>query len=164
MKGLARQLRRIQHDLRPAHIDLGLSYSVEMFCAAYQAAHADVKLDVQMDFAEKDIPASLRIALFRLVQESLNNIAKHSKATRATVSVVRTREELIASIRDDGTGFVVRGTETGAGLGLRTMRERVELSGGIFTLQTASGEGVTLTAEWGKEALLLYDNAHFVSA
>lgn len=148
VKGLARQLRRIQNELRPAYIDLGLINSIQIFCQDYQVAHPDIKLDVEVETGEK-LPPTLRIVIFRLVQEGLNNIAKHSRATRVSLSIINTGEEVVASIRDDGCGFNpdIIGTN-GRGLGLKTMRERVELSGGSFFLETAPGQGTLIVSDW----------------
>lgn len=152
VKGLARQLRRIQNELRPAYIDLGLLNSIRIFCRDYQAAHPELRLEVEAE-TDETLPPSLRVVIFRLVQESLNNIAKHAGATRASLSIITTGEEVVVSIRDDGRGFdPTAAAGAGRGLGLKTMRERVELSGGAFTLETAPGKGTLITADWSRNA------------
>lgn len=152
VKGLARQLRRIQNELRPAYIDLGLLNSIRMFCRDYQVAHPELRLDVEAE-TDETLPPSLRVVIFRLIQEGLNNVAKHSGATRASLSIINTGEEVVVSLRDNGRGFDPAALHiAGRGLGLKTMRERVELSGGTFTLETSPGRGTLITAEWNRDA------------
>ncbi len=165
VKGLVRQLRRIQYELRPAHIDLGLLNSLEWFCNDYQIAHPHIRLRVRTSFRERErerdetaLPASLRIVLFRVVQEGLNNIAKYSGAARAWIAIVTTAQGLTVIVRDDGRGFAPETAGTTPGLGLKSMRERVELSGGTFRLDTAPGKGVRIRAHWSGSTLRLYDS------
>lgn len=97
----------------------------------------------------------LRIVLFRLVQESLNNVAKHSGAHHVEIRIHRTPSALCLRIADDGRGFsppppgetAARPDESG-GNGLRNMRERVELSGGRFRIDSAPGRGTRICAVW----------------
>ncbi len=156
VKGLARQLRRIQNELRPAYIDLGLVNSIKMFCQDYQSAHPDLLLDIEAK-TDETLPGTLRIVIFRIIQESLNNIAKHSKATRVSLSIINTGEEVVVSVRDNGCGFEYSAPEAQRGLGLKTMRERVELSGGNFTLETKRGKGTLITAYWNQHAAVWMD-------
>ena len=156
VKGLVRQLRRIQYELRPAHIDLGLLNSLEWFCNDYQIAHPHRERERERD--ETALPASLRIVLFRVVQEGLNNIAKYSGAARAWIAIVTTAQGLTVIVRDDGRGFAPETAGTTPGLGLKSMRERVELSGGTFRLDTAPGKGVRIRAHWSGSTLRLYDS------
>lgn len=150
VKGLARQLRRIQNELRPAHIDVGLLTSLEWFCKDYQGAYSHLRLDLAADVDENDIPMTLRIVLFRVIQESLNNIAKHSGATSVKIRLQKQGNTLKVSVTDNGVGFDITAAmgmqETGRGL--KSMRERVELSGGTFIIRSKPNKGTQLTACW----------------
>lgn len=157
VKGLVRQLRRIQYELRPAHIDLGLLNSLEWFCNDYQTAHPHIRLRVRTSFDENALPASLRIVLFRVIQEGLNNIAKYSEAGRAWIAIVSTAQGLTVIVHDDGKGFDLETAGATPGPGLKSMRERVELSGGTFRLDTVPGKGVRIKAHWSGSTLHLYD-------
>lgn len=156
VKGLMRQLRRIQYELRPAHIDLGLLNSLRWFCDDWQAAHPDVRLRLRTRFEEAALPAALRIVLFRLIQESLNNVAKHSGARTAGVVVADARQGLLVTVADDGKGFDPQTPLAEPGLGLQSMRERVEFSGGVFRLRSEPGRGVVVKAIWTATALRFY--------
>lgn len=112
----------------------------------------------QRERDETALPASLRIVLFRVVQEGLNNIAKYSGAARAWIAIVTTAQGLTVIVRDDGRGFAPETAGTTPGLGLKSMRERVELSGGTFRLDTAPGKGVRIRAHWSGSTLRLYDS------
>lgn len=146
IRGMARQLRRIQYDLRPAHLDVGFLPSLHWFCEGWLLANSRIALSLQLDIGEEDIPIPLRIVLFPLVQEGLNNVARHSQARQTEICISRTAEELRMSLADDGCGFVL--SDAGDGNGLRNMRERVELSGGVFRIESAPGRGTRILAVW----------------
>lgn len=146
IRGMARQLRRIQYDLRPAHLDVGFLPSLHWFCEDWLLANARISLSLRLDIGEEDIPIPLRIVLFRLVQEGLNNVARHSQASQVEIRISRTGEALRMSLADDGCGFALSGE--GEGNGLRNMRERVELSGGDFRIASAPGRGTRILAVW----------------
>lgn len=152
IRGMARQLRRIQYDLRPAHLDVGFLPSLHWFCEDWLLANPRIALSLRLDIGEEDIPVPLRIVLFRLVQEGLNNVARHSQASQAEISISRTEEELCMSLADNGCGFVP--SDGGGGNGLRNMRERVELSGGAFRIESGPGRGTRILAVWKTADLL----------
>jgi PAS domain S-box-containing protein len=94
------------------------------------------------------IPDRLQPTVFRLVQESLNNVAKHAGAKRVWVEIGQADEVpyLALTVRDDGLGFDPAAT-SGSGLGLRQMQQRVKKVGGTFTLESQDGCGTTITAQ-----------------
>ena len=109
-----------------------------------------MRLELAADVDENDIPTALRIVLFRVIQESLNNIAKHSRATSAKIRLQKQGNTLKVSVTDNGVGFDMT-TAMGmqkTGRGLKSMRERVELSGGTFILRSKPNKGTQLTAYW----------------
>ena len=91
-----------------------------------------------------------RTVLFRVVQESLTNVARHSRASRADVSIEERPDGICMKIKDDGKSFQVERMLHGKGskhLGLLGMRERLEMVGGRFSVESVPGKGTTITAE-----------------
>jgi two-component system, NarL family, sensor histidine kinase DegS len=88
-------------------------------------------------------------ALFRSVQEAVNNIARHSGADNALIEIDRTTDALRIEIEDDGVGFdlgaVTSTPDSGRGLGLLGLRERIELLGGTATIDSSPGDGTRVT-------------------
>lgn len=84
--------------------------------------------------------------IYRVLQEALNNVAKHSQAKSVLVSLRKLRSAMELAIDDKGIGFDLENAR--AGLGLASMRERVELSGGMFSLESAQGKGTVIRAIW----------------
>ena len=98
------------------------------------------------------MPDSLKIVIYRVLQESLNNIAKHSQATLVCFSLKATNGKIELAIDDNGVGFdveqVLSGEESRRGIGLAGMKERTELSGGFFSVESHAGAGTTVRASW----------------
>ncbi|MDQ2683300.1 MAG: ATP-binding protein, partial [Chloroflexota bacterium] len=93
---------------------------------------------------ERRYAGPVEIATYRVVQEALTNIARHAHAEHASVQIQDDAETLTVTIRDDGHGFLPNGG--GRTSGLSGMRERVELLGGMLTLDSREGRGTTITA------------------
>ena len=90
------------------------------------------------------------MALYRITQEALNNIVKYAAATKVSVALSSTTTSVCLSIADNGKGFVHQGglpQDAGSGWGLTIMRERAELVGGRFRLDTVPGKGTSVTVE-----------------
>ena len=94
------------------------------------------------------VPAAAGYAAYRVVQEALNNVAKHAQASRVSVVLRRSRSTLVVSIEDDGVGFDLSGpVQIGGrqrGYGLTVMRERAQALGGTFAVETTRGGGCTI--------------------
>ena len=92
------------------------------------------------------------MVIFRITQEALNNIAKHSGADWMLLSLGKTKGTLMLVIRDNGRGFEVEKALTkeitDRGLGLASMRERAQLSGGTFSIESAFGKGTVVRVTW----------------
>jgi PAS domain S-box-containing protein len=147
------EVRRIQTDLRPATLDsLGLLATIRSFCRKFQTTYPSISIRQQVDIEEGEIPASLKIVIYRISQEALNNVAKHSKADLAHLFVRKREGKMELVIQDNGQGFDVNEAlsreSPGQGLGLPSMRERAELSGGLFTIDSAIGKGTTIRSSW----------------
>lgn len=142
-------VRRISMELRPPMLDdLGLLATVSWFCREYRALFPELDVKVNIDIEEREIPEPLKLAMFRILQEALNNIGKH--ATASCVSIEIARKETLASmvIQDDGQGFAVKDLPPGRGFGLGSMRERAKLSGGRLAIKSLPGAGTSVRAHW----------------
>lgn len=143
-----RDVRRIIFALRPLDIEtIGFLPAIIKFAKEFGAANEiDVALDTEGNFA--GLPPKLETALFRLTQETLNNIRKHARAKHAWVTLVLHDGAVMLTVRDDGRGFDVNQASKAArargSVGLVQMRERAERAGGVFTLDTAPGKGTRI--------------------
>ncbi len=157
VKKLAMHLRRIQNELRPPQLELGLEATVADFCEEYGRVFAPLPIDLSVALDEDRLPPNLPIVIFRIIQEALSNIAKHSGATRASVSLGMDGDVLRLEIRDDGKGFSVAeklaDVSVKSGLGLKSLRERAQLSSGALTIDSAPGRGTVITVLWDEAAL-----------
>jgi PAS domain S-box-containing protein len=147
------ECRRMQQDLRPALLDdLGLLPTLSWFCRRYQTIYTGIQVVMEQTLEEADIPDSLKVVIFRITQEGMNNIAKHSKADLVRLSLGKKAAGIELVLKDNGQGFdpnKVPGLASAKwGLGLTSMKERAQLSGGILTVESAEGKGTTLRASW----------------
>ncbi len=147
------EVRRISMDLRPSILDdLGILATIEWFCREYQKFYPHIALNKQVAIAENDIPEPLKVVIYRIMQEAFNNIAKHASADRVNLAFAKEAQHITLSISDDGRGFDMKQHGNGSGqyrgLGLHSMRERAELSGGVFHIDTHPGEGTQIRAQW----------------
>ena len=146
------ETRSIYQGLRPPMLDnLGLLATLEWFCREFQSVHSNLQLDLKTRIEEEEIPDHLRVTVFRMVQEALNNVAKHSGAERVELSVAKNQGSIELTIQDDGVGFDLTSiTEENGGrsLGLAGMRERVETTGGRLYIESAPDKGTILHALW----------------
>jgi signal transduction histidine kinase len=98
------------------------------------------------------VPGSLKIVIYRILQEAMNNAARHSKASELFVSLKQEAGRLQLRVRDNGMGFHAEQppSEEGLdrGLGLASMKERTELSNGSFSIESHPGVGTTILASW----------------
>jgi signal transduction histidine kinase len=139
--------RRIQMDLRPSVLDdLGIIATFGWFMREFQKVYSRISVEKQVSVQENEIPDSLKTVLFRVMQEAMNNIAKHSKANLVRLSLRKMDDRIELSIEDNGAGFDPKTIKQG--LGLTSMRERTELSGGSFAVKSILGKGTTIKARW----------------
>ena len=111
-----------------------------------QKSYPHIKVQKQIEVSEQDISEGIRIVIFRVLQEALNNFAKHGKGDRVDLSLSKSNGAFALTIRDNGQGFDLE--KARKGLGLESMRERVELSGGEFQIESTIGQGTTIRAIW----------------
>ena len=147
------EVRRISKNLRPAILDdFGIIATVSWLCQEFETIYPGIILDKEIDLQEKEVPDILKIVIFRLSQEALNNIIRHSHADRVSLSLKRKGPGIELTIRDNGVGFeadrVMAGEFNERGLGLAGMNERTRLSGGTLIIESHKGAGTTVSASW----------------
>ncbi len=144
------EVRDIALDLRPYHLDkLGLTTSIESIIRR-SSESGTLALVSDIDPIDNVFPKGEEIHIYRIVQEALNNVAKHSEATEASVSVKRNFDRIRVTVRDNGKGFEApRSTlpgpgEFSRGFGLFGLGERARILGGTLQIGSAPGQGTTL--------------------
>src|SRR5881396_3815424 len=151
IKGLLNEvekhLRRYSHELRPTILDdLGWIPAIR-FLAEGISKRANLPIHIQTRISGR-LPGPAETALYRIVQESLNNAVKHAKARNIWIRAWRENRVLHCSIRDDGEGFDAhraQGTPGRKGLGLIAMQERVSAIGGTLRIQSGPGQGTEIS-------------------
>jgi signal transduction histidine kinase len=143
--GTIDDVHRVIFDLRPSVLDdLGLLPAIRWYA---QRQLEPCGVAVRYDGADVDLhlPPEIQTALFRTVQEAINNIARHARAEHALIEIDHGVDGLQIAIEDDGVGFDVREAgstiDSGRGLGLTGIRERMELLGGTATIDSSPGDG-----------------------
>lgn len=146
-----REVREASHSLHPSVIRVGLLPAVRTLLESFEgefkvsldAAEEVVRLD---DVLTNRIPEPVRLVAYRVLQEGLSNIRRHSGAKSLAVFLGLTPEgELIVTVMDDGHGFDVE--KTGPGLGLSSIADRVAVAGGIWEVRSTPGGGTALSVK-----------------
>jgi PAS domain S-box-containing protein len=153
LKTVIHEVRRMQTELRPQVLDdLGIVATINWFCRKYQKIYTNLTVEKQVEVEEISIPAALKPVIFRIMQEAMNNVTKHSHAKKATLRIHRRNGLLKFSIKDNGVGFVLEEAlavhRRNSGIGLDSMRERAELSGGKLVIDSKLGEGTVIEISW----------------
>ena len=157
IKNLVEEVRRISSHLSPSMLeDFGIQVALEWLCKEFKTQNRGLNVSCSMRIDESDTPELVKVAIYRVVQEAFNNVAKHSSATNVDALLEYADDAVELIISDNGNGFDLseakRGYDGKSGLGLRNMRERVEATGGTFTLESTPDNGVIVHAKWaGKE-------------
>ena len=141
---IIQSIRRISTELRPAVLDLGLAAAVEWQVQEFQA-RSGIQCKVRLLTREVFAPDA-STAMFRILQETLTNVARHAKATRAEMVLQKQRDRLVLLIRDNGRGFDQADPSLSKSLGMLGMRERAAILGGQVNISSAPGKGTTVTA------------------
>ncbi len=146
VEGSAIAIRRIVGDLRPLILDdLGISAAAKTLAADFGARTGlDIKFDSVDDFAE--LPESHQTALFRILQESLTNVARHAGAGEVRIRLRSQRGGVLLSVRDNGCGFAEEARGKQGSFGLFGMTERAHQLGGFLSVVSAPGSGTEVTA------------------
>ena len=141
---ITEDVHNLSHRLHSSALDyLGLVPAVQRLVSEFSTRHG-----IAIDFTHSSVPARLpsevALCLFRVTEEGLTNVAKHSQATSARVRLSAADEGIHLVIEDTGTGFDPRILEQRAGLGFVSMRERLRVLGGTVRVQSAPSHGTSI--------------------
>lgn len=147
------EVRRIYTGLRPTLLDdLGILATIEWFSREFQNTYENITVELSFDIDESEIPEALKTVIFRVVQEAFNNIARHSGAELVELSLKKKVAAIELTIEDNGEGvdlsFLGERRDPRRGLGIAGMRERTELAGGSFRIESTLGQGTIVRATW----------------
>jgi signal transduction histidine kinase len=144
LSDVSSDLHVLSRQLHPGLLEsLGLVASLKRICTEFSSQY---KLEVQFIHRDipKEIPGNVALCLFRIVQEGLRNIAKHSGAPTAEIELVGNADQIYLSISDSGHGFNVESAQEAIGLGLISMRERLRLVGGHLSIESELNWGTRI--------------------
>ncbi|MEZ9699399.1 cache domain-containing protein [Vibrio sp. 10N.261.46.E12] len=148
------EVRHISHQLRPSSLDdIGLEAALSSLLLDFQA-HSGIEVETLFSTQQGKLKSEAATTLYRVVQESLNNIEKHAQATKVRVIAQQIGNVLQLLIQDNGVGFNTYKAMEKRGIGLRNMRERVEFIGGDFELMSEIGLGTEITVLLTLEGLM----------
>ena len=141
---IASDVHNISHRLHPSKLEaLGLVATIRAYCRDLS------RQSLEVEFSEQGNPSGIApdvsLSLFRIVEEALSNVARHSGASEAQVALIDTGGEIVLRVSDSGRGFA-NATDPTTGLGLVSMRERLQAVGGMLTIASRPGAGTTVEA------------------
>ena len=153
VKSALAELRRISMNLRPSTLDdLGIVATLSWYFREFEAACPGIRIERDITAKESEVPNPLKIAIFRIVQEGTSNALKHAKADGIKVSFASVGGHIDLLIEDNGRGFdpasVAEHRDFNHGMGLQSMKERAELSGGRYEFRSAPGNGTRIHVQW----------------
>ncbi len=139
-RDIGRDVHCLSHDLHPPKLELlGLSPAIAGLCHDVASQHS-VRIEFRQGAGSHGVSPDAALCLFRVTQEALQNVVKHSGARTATVYLTRDQQRIHLHVEDDGKGFA-GGSNGSAGLGLLSMRERVDMTGGRMVIRSVPGQG-----------------------
>jgi PAS domain S-box-containing protein len=150
---LSKDIHDISRQIHPSILDdLGLVNAIKSECAAFTQREG-INVEYETSNVPLSIPRNVKICIYRIIQESLRNIARHAGTDKAQVSLTCSDGNLFLTIRDNGIGFDTLHMQVRKGIGLRSIHERVRLIQGEFSVQSKPGEGtvIKVTAPFAKE-------------
>jgi signal transduction histidine kinase len=144
-----KESKRIAAALRPLTLDdLGILTTLRGYFKQFGEQHRGIRIESRIAIREEDVAEEHKIMLYRILQEALANVAKHSRAEAVEIGLKIANGSLVLEVRDNGSGFdshaVMSRNEALRGLGLKSMRERVEMCRGTFSIGSAAGRGTLL--------------------
>jgi len=146
IKGAGAELRFLLYELRPEMLERNTLLELIQRLIDSVKARKKITLSLQFEGGDCQLPNEVKIALFRMAQEGLNNIIKHAQATEANVYLYCQSRKVELRLRDNGQGFDTQ--QISSGLGLVGMRERALKIGATFELRSAPGQGTELILLW----------------
>jgi PAS domain S-box-containing protein len=146
IKEIAAKVSNLSHRLHSSELEfLGLAVAVERLCRDFGRQYG-IDVNHQIQTLPRHLDGGISLCFYRLVQEALQNVVKHSRASRVDLSLFCNNGELLLTIVDNGQGFETVTKSFRSGLGLVSMRERVKLIGGFLDITSHIGQGTRLQA------------------
>ena len=143
--GTFQKVRNFIFELRPMMLDdLGLVPTVRRYSEAFKD-QAGIDISVTITGSERRLESYLEVMLFRAIQELLGNAARHSQASLVKVLVDLGEDRVRVSVDDNGKGFDPESVQQGNSLGLKLIRERAEMLGGNFEIDSTIGTGARIS-------------------
>jgi signal transduction histidine kinase len=144
-----RETRRISAQLRPSILDdLGLFPTMDWFCREFEKIYPEIRILRKLEIQEDDIAEPMKVVIYRVMQEAMNNVAKHSEAELVKLSLINAGNNVELSIVDDGRGFDLEKTisksDPMSGYGLTGMIDRAEICGGRLDIASTKGQGTAI--------------------
>jgi signal transduction histidine kinase len=137
-------VREISHNLRPYQLDrLGLSDTLRSVLETVRSS-TTIRIKAQIDDIDSLLAPEAEINVFRIIQEGMNNILKHSKAKDAEITVARIGGRLAIQLKDNGRGFSPASNSEMRSFGLTGINQRVSLLGGTCSIESLPGHGTTI--------------------
>lgn len=147
LKETVGSIRRIASELRPSLLDdLGLSAAMEWHLKEFEK-RSGVQTHFDSNIPDTELPDGIRIALFRILQESLTNVARHAQASHVVVTIVYHDGAIAMNITDDGNGMDTSRLKHSKTYGILGMKERAGMMGGNYSIESAPGKGTTISVE-----------------
>ena len=144
---IAVKVRRLAHDLRPPVLDaLGLKVAMQTYCTEF-TRRTRLPINLEIDPSLSSLPDMYNLTLYRVLQETLNNIVKHAHASQAWVELSVEDAMLSLTVQDDGHGMMGGENVQSNGIGLSGLQERLMIAGGKLTISSSPNNGTILTAE-----------------
>lgn len=144
---IASRMKSMAFTLRPPGLDiLGLGAVLREYFSQ-STKSSSIKIEFRENLADTKLDKDVEIALYRIIQEAIYNILKHSHAKKVDIDLIVNNRELQVIIRDDGIGFDIEEYKSQndlTGLGLRGIKERVDILGGTFSIESILGKGTVL--------------------
>jgi signal transduction histidine kinase len=145
VEALSNDVRRIAYELHPSALDhLGLRVALRSYIREF-SERENIPVVFTSRKVPSQIPGEVASALYRIVQESLRNVAKHAGKSSVKITLTGGSNHLSLTICDNGIGFDTHSAQSKGGLGLVSMQERARLVNGDFSLETRPGRGATIT-------------------
>lgn len=138
------RLRKMITELRPELLDkLGLIPALEWYVEEYEK-ETKIKSEFKCDFEELLLDHNLELTIFRIIQEALTNVVRHSSAKRVSIKVIKMKDYILVEIIDDGKGITEEELKRKESFGLLGMRERANIVGGKIEIEGVPGKGTTV--------------------
>jgi signal transduction histidine kinase len=156
-KDIVSDVHCLSRDLHPPELELlGLSQAIAGLCRD-MSSRFSVRIEFRESVGRPCVAAHTALCLFRVTQEALQNVVKHSGARAATVQLTQARQTIRLHVVDDGKGFADSSND-GVGLGLLSMRERVRMAGGRIVIRSVPGQGTRVSVTLQTAPALLGTN------